>query len=109
MEENVEKTYTDPITGKFTENNPGGGRPLGQKNYATLYKEALVKIAKLNGREPDDIEMDIINRGLEQARKGNFLFYKDILDRLHGKPMQNIKADVSLRNISTVLDDLENE
>jgi hypothetical protein len=63
--------------------NPNG-RPLGQKNYATLYREALIKLGKLNDKEPDEIELEMIANGLASARKGDFRFYKDVLDRLHG-------------------------
>ena len=63
--------------------NPNG-RPLGQKNYATLYREALIKLGQLNGKEPDEIELEMIANGLASARKGDFRFYKDTMDRLHG-------------------------
>lgn len=66
--------------------NPNG-RPLGQKNYATLYREALIKLGQLNNIEPDQIELEMIANGLASARKGDFRFYKDVLDRLHGTPV----------------------
>lgn len=66
--------------------NPDG-RPLGQKNYSTLYREALIKIAKLNNKKPTEIELEIISNGLLNARKGDYRFYKDVLDRLHGTPV----------------------
>lgn len=66
--------------------NPNG-RPLGQKNYATLYREALIKLGSLNGKEPDEIELEMIANGLASARKGDYRFYKDVLDRLHGTPV----------------------
>ena len=72
--------------------NPNG-RPLGQKNYATLYREALIKLGKLNGKEPDEIELEMIAKGLTSARSGDFRFYKDVLDRLHGMALQ--KSDVT--------------
>lgn len=63
--------------------NPNG-RPLGQKNYATLYREALIKLAKLNNKSPDELELDILSKGILNARAGDYRFYKDLLDRLHG-------------------------
>lgn len=94
MEENGTKTERNE-DGTFI-NHAGPGRPTGQKNYSTLYREALIKIAKLNGKEPEELELDIISQGLNQARKGNFAFYRDTLDRLHGKPKQDIEMDVTL-------------
>ena len=63
--------------------NPNG-RPKGQKNYATLYREALIKLAKLNNKSPDELELDILSKGILNARAGDYRFYKDLLDRLHG-------------------------
>lgn len=65
------------------------GRPNGQKNYKTLFREALINLAKLNDTTPSALELDLISKGFSEARKGNFNFYKDILDRLHGKPDQH--------------------
>lgn len=72
--------------------NPNG-RPLGQRNYATIYKEALIKLAKLNDKSPEELEEEIVSAGLLNARKGNYQFYKDVLDRLHGTA--TIKTDVT--------------
>lgn len=67
--------------------NPDG-RPNGQRNYATIYREALLKLADINGKTPDDLENEILSNALLSARKGDYRFYKDILDRLHGTPTQ---------------------
>lgn len=72
-----------PAWKKGETGNPNG-RPLGQKNYATLYREALLKLAKLNDKDPDEIELEMIAKGLTNARNGDYRFYKDVLDRLHG-------------------------
>ena len=36
-----------------------------------------------------------MKRGIKEALKGNYPFYKDIMDRLHGKPKS--EASVNLR------------
>lgn len=72
--------------------NPNG-RPLGQKNYATLFKEAIIKLAKLNNKEPDELELEIISKGILKAREGEYNFYKDVLDRLHGKAAEKLEVD----------------
>lgn len=64
------------------------GRPKGQKNYATLYREAIVKFAKVKQIDPDMLEVAIIEVGIERALKGDYKFYQDLQDRLHGKPIQ---------------------
>jgi len=34
-----------------------------------------------------------LKRGIKEALKGNYPFYKDIMDRLYGKPKQTIEAE----------------
>ena len=65
--------------------NPNG-RPKGQRNYATIYKEALRKIAESQDMTPEQIEEKINEVGLLKAMKGDYAFYRDLQDRLHGKP-----------------------
>jgi len=72
--------------------NPNG-RPLGQKNYATLYREALIKLAKSEGTTPDELELEILSKGIRSAKSGDYRFYKDLQDRLHGTAIQ--KTDVT--------------
>jgi len=72
--------------------NPNG-RPKGQRNYATIYREALIKLAALNDKSPEELEDEIVSSGLLNARKGNYAFYKDVMDRLHGSATQ--KTDVT--------------
>lgn len=67
--------------------NPNG-RPKGQRNYATIYREALIKLAELNNKTPEELENEILATGLKNAHKGNYAFYKDVLDRLHGTALQ---------------------
>lgn len=66
--------------------NPNG-RPLGQRNYATIYKEAMQILADKNATTPEQLEAEMIANAAVLARKGDFRFYKDILDRIHGSPV----------------------
>ncbi len=85
MEENrAENRVKGLIPFEKGESGNPNGRPKGQKNYATLYREALIKLGSLNNKEPDEIEAEIISKGLLNARSGDYRFYKDVLDRLHG-------------------------
>lgn len=69
--------------------NPNG-RPFGKKNYATLYKEALIKIAESEGIDPADLEIELVSKAVLSGRKGDFRFHKDTMDRLLGSPAQTI-------------------
>jgi hypothetical protein len=72
--------------------NPNG-RPVGQKNYATLYREGLIHLAKLNGKEPDILEVEMLSNAIKLARAGDYRFYKDILDRKHGQAVAPIVVE----------------
>ena len=73
--------------------NPNG-RPLGQRNYATIYREALIKLGQINNKTPEELETELIASGFASAKK-DYRFYKDVLDRLHGTAIQNINIDLT--------------
>ena len=69
--------------------NPNG-RPKGTRDFYTDFKEAIQRIKDKNSGE-SLTEQDIIKIGLEKMLKGDARFeglYKDLLDRVYGKPMQ---------------------
>jgi hypothetical protein len=76
--------------------NPAG-KPKGSRNYKALFREAYKHIAKdlRLGKDPDVLLVEILKRGIKEALKGNYPFYKDIMGRLYGKPKS--EASVSLR------------
>ena len=78
--------------------NPNG-RPLGQRNYATIYREALLKLAKINDKTVEELEDELIASGFVQAKK-DFRFYKDIQDRLHGTA--TIKSESEVKVTGTI-------
>jgi hypothetical protein len=72
--------------------NPNG-RPLGTKNFKTIYLEALKKLASEEKTDPDSYEIDIIKSAVTKAKGGDIRFYQDTMDRVHGKAPQ--KMDVT--------------
>ena len=70
--------------------NPSG-RPKGQRNYATIYREALVKIGQTKGMTPEEVEEEMEKVGLDKALGGEYKFFRDIRDRIHGKPVQGLE------------------
>lgn len=91
------KGHANLIPIKKGETRNPNGRPKGQRNYATIYREALIKIAEANDKTPEEIETMMEEAGLKQALKGNFQFWKDIRDRVHGKAPETLtlKGSVS--------------
>mgnify|MGYP001356910356 CR=1 FL=1 len=74
--------------------NPAGMKP-GTRSYATVYREALIRLAKANNKTAEDIEYEILQKGIQTARAGDYRFYKDLLDRQYGSAMttNNILSD----------------
>lgn len=86
--------------GEKLERNPDGtiksgvlnpnGRPPNTKNFSTLFEEAIKKIAKDEG---SNAEMDLVLTAIKEAKDGKFNYYKDIIDRIYGTPVQ--KTDIT--------------
>ena len=103
-QEKKPKKSTDKISGRnrglqnlkpFKKGESGNpnGRPKGRKDYATLFREAIIIIAELNKVDPESIEAKIVQKGISEALKGDYRFYKDHLDRMHGSAQQNVKTE----------------
>ena len=95
-ETNVDKTYTDPITGKFKEGNPGGGRPSGSLDFKTKWNIFIEKVAAQNDMTPNEIDEQLLAVAFKRAKDGDYAFYRDTQDRVYGKPMQ--PTELSGRN-----------
>jgi len=88
--------------------NPAG-RPKGSRNFKTIFREAAKAVAEALrlGKEPEAVELEIVKRGIKQALKGNYSFYKDILDRLYGQAKQTIETEE--KRVLVLIDEDENE
>lgn len=89
---NVDNRYTDPITGKFIEGNPGGGRPP-ETPEAKVQKKVVAELIKEYKEALADILPDLIPIMREKAVKGDIQFIKEVGDRVLGKPEQ--KTDIT--------------
>src|SRR3990167_5159425 len=67
--------------------NPNG-RPKGTRNYSTISREAIRKIAESQSLTPEEFEQLLIQSGINQALKGDYRYYKDHFDRTFGKAPQ---------------------
>lgn len=107
MEENGEKNSVRPQNKNlkpFSKGENGGAhRPLGTRNFETIYRAALEKLAKENNKTPEELEDEMLAMGIVQSRKGQYQFYKDMLDRLHGQATQKVNLSGNI-NISKLLD-----
>lgn len=84
MEERDEK-------GRFVDGHSGGpGRPKGSLNFATKFKQAIEALAEQNNITGDKLEEQIVQMAIKKAREGDYQYYRDIMDRVYGKPQQSI-------------------
>lgn len=97
-------TGKDPITGHFLPGNKLGGKTVGSRDFNTIYKAALEKLAKENNKTPDELEDEMLAMGVVMSRKGQFQFYKDTLDRRYGKAKENIEISGELTSKIVRLD-----
>jgi len=92
---------------QFKEGN--SGRPKGAKNKRTIFDRAMMHVGEALGlgQKPDAVEVELVKVGIRKALKGNFSFYKDIFDRLYGKPRETINLDAELK--TQKIQELENK
>ncbi len=91
--ETQEKTQSNLILWKEGDPSPNpSGRPKGQRNYQTIYREAIRKIGEARDMTPEQVEELMEQVGLDKALEGDFKFFEDIRSRIHGKPKQSVQV-----------------
>ena len=85
----------------FTKDDPRinrEGRPIGSRDFATDFDEAVDEIAKDNNMTRSEARKILLKVAYKNAKEGNYSFYKDIHDRVYGQATQktDIKANVTL-------------
>ncbi len=71
------------------------GRPKGSLNFATKWKKFIEKVAEDNGMSPEEIDEQLYRIAWKKAKEGDYQFYKDIQDRVYGKPTQPVDNNLS--------------
>lgn len=91
--------------GRFIEGHSVlGTRPLGSRNFNTLFREAIEKIAEEKKLPITDPEREMVIKAVVEALKGNFNFYKDIMDRNYGKAEDTMKLKGDKDNPIRIID-----
>ena len=65
--------------------NPNG-RPKGALDFKTKWEVFIDKVAKSNNLTPQEIDEQLFAVGFKKAKEGDYAFYRDLHDRLYGKP-----------------------
>jgi hypothetical protein len=64
------------------------GRPQGSRNFATDFDEVVEEIAKDNSITKSEARKILLKVAYKNAKEGDYSFWRDIHDRLYGKPVQ---------------------
>ena len=67
--------------------NPNG-RPQGSLDFKTKFEIFLDKLAKQNNMSPQEIDEQLFAVAYKKAKEGDYQFWKDVHDRVYGKPIQ---------------------
>ena len=93
IQEELEKNWRNP-DGTLKEGHPAmGGRPKGTRDFTTDFDEAVAEIAKEEKITVSEARKELLKVAYHQAKKGNYNFYKDTIDRNYGSIQQ--KADIT--------------
>lgn len=90
-QEEVKNSVNNRVKGlkpfKKGESGNPNGRPKGSRDFVTIYREAMKILADKNSTTVEQLEAEMVANAAVLARKGDFRFYKDTMDRLHGSPV----------------------
>jgi len=81
--------------------NPNG-RPKGKRNFKTDFEIAAREVAKALrlGEKPDPIYVALMKAGIKSGLKGNYNFWKDIVERIYGKEPDKVEGSLELKEWS---------
>lgn len=92
MTETTDREQKPWLFKKGVSGNPSG-RPKGSQNFSTLFKKAVKKIAKEEKLPIKDPETEMVVKAIIEALKGNYPFYRDLMDRKFGKPKESLDIE----------------
>jgi hypothetical protein len=89
--------------------NPNGNYK-GTRHFPTMFEEAIKIIVKEQRIPVQDPEIELVIKGIIQAFRGNYSFWKDIMDRTYGSTGSSlIDARTQIVNIQVTDEMLEQE
>lgn len=95
--------------GRFVKGTVGGpGRKKGTRDFITDFMIACREVAKAVKlkKDPDQIKIELIKRGIKEGLAGKFPFWEKLIERVYGKVPEQIELTETQKLV--VLDD-ENE
>jgi hypothetical protein len=80
------------------------GKPTGRRNFGTDFDLALEEVAEALrlGRNPDKVKIEIVKKGILEALKGKYPFWKEIMERYYGKITEKVEMDTKIEEIKKI-------
>ena len=78
------------------------GKPVGSLDFKTKWRIFIDKVAKQNDMTHDEIDEQLLAVGFKKAKEGDYRFYRDIHDRMYGKPVNLLDVTSNGENINQV-------
>lgn len=82
--------------------NPNG-RPKGALGFATKWRKFIEKVAEEQGVSADTLDENLLRVAYKKAATGDYSFYRDIHDRVYGKPQLSIDHTTNGKDLQTNL------
>jgi len=79
------------------------GRRKGQRDYRTLFWIALERIADSHDMTPEQVEEALHVAGIAKALKGDFFFWQELQNRVHGKPTDKMDITSGGKTIAEIM------
>ena len=71
------------------------GKKAGTLDFKTKWFNFIEKVAQQNDLTPDEVDEQLLAVAFKQAKDGDYQFYRDTQDRVHGKPVQPFGGDAT--------------
>ncbi len=91
-----------PLSSRFSSTNqpsPEKKSRKGTRDWTTDFDEAVELVAKLTKKTKSEIRTELLVKGILESRKGNFNFWKEIVERNYGKVKEEIDGNINLGEI----------
>ena len=85
--------------------NPAG-KPKGTLGFVTLFRKAIKKLAEADGVDVDSAEVDIVLKGLNKAKAGDFKFWESLFNRVYGKAQSKVDITSGGDRLDSLLKDI---
>jgi hypothetical protein len=72
------------------------GKPPGTLDFKTKWYRFIEKIAEKNDLTPEEVDEQLFAVAFKKAKDGDYNFYRDTQDRIHGRPQQKIDLNATI-------------